>query len=59
MLQYINIFITHTLAFIDKLLFTKSFMIKDEYTVGCKCPPGFKGDGINNCEGNYCLFPTS
>ncbi|KAL4587217.1 hypothetical protein LXL04_000084 [Taraxacum kok-saghyz] len=22
----------------------------DEYTVGCKCPPGFKGDGINNCE---------
>nr|XP_017222908.1 PREDICTED: vacuolar-sorting receptor 1-like [Daucus carota subsp. sativus] len=22
----------------------------DDHTKGCKCPPGFKGDGVNNCE---------
>ncbi|KAL1360117.1 hypothetical protein HN51_005466 [Arachis hypogaea] len=22
----------------------------DDHTKGCKCPPGFKGDGINKCE---------
>ncbi|XP_022874138.1 vacuolar-sorting receptor 1-like isoform X2 [Olea europaea var. sylvestris] len=23
----------------------------DDHTKGCKCPPGFKGDGVKNCEG--------
>ncbi|CAH2058810.1 unnamed protein product [Thlaspi arvense] len=22
----------------------------DDHSSGCKCPPGFKGDGVNNCE---------
>ncbi|KAG8377136.1 hypothetical protein BUALT_Bualt09G0137000 [Buddleja alternifolia] len=22
----------------------------DDHTKGCKCPPGFKGDGVNSCE---------
>ncbi|KAJ8533753.1 hypothetical protein K7X08_007077 [Anisodus acutangulus] len=22
----------------------------DDHTKGCKCPPGFRGDGVNNCE---------
>lgn len=22
----------------------------DDHTIRCKCPPGFKGDGVNNCE---------
>ncbi|PSS17694.1 Vacuolar-sorting receptor 1 like [Actinidia chinensis var. chinensis] len=22
----------------------------DDHTKGCKCPPGFKGDGVNTCE---------
>ncbi|KAL1545385.1 Vacuolar-sorting receptor 2 [Salvia divinorum] len=22
----------------------------DDHTKGCKCPPGFKGDGVNHCE---------
>ncbi|KAL3839941.1 hypothetical protein ACJIZ3_024532 [Penstemon smallii] len=22
----------------------------DEHTKGCKCPPGFRGDGVNSCE---------
>ncbi|KAG8499216.1 hypothetical protein CXB51_005649 [Gossypium anomalum] len=23
----------------------------DDHSHGCKCPPGFKGDGVNGCEG--------
>ncbi|GFY82438.1 vacuolar sorting receptor homolog 1 [Actinidia rufa] len=23
----------------------------DDHSKGCKCPPGFKGDGVNTCEG--------
>ena len=26
--------------------------VQDDHTKGCKCPPGFKGDGVNSCEGN-------
>lgn len=28
--------------------------IQNDSTKGCKCPPGFKGDGANNCEGTCC-----
>jgi hypothetical protein len=25
--------------------------LQNEQAKGCKCPPGFKGDGIHSCEG--------
>ena len=28
-------------------------VVQDDHTKGCTCPPGFKGDGVNNCEGAY------
>ncbi|CAH8334488.1 unnamed protein product [Eruca vesicaria subsp. sativa] len=26
---------------------------RDDHSKGCKCPPGFKGDGLKNCEGIF------
>uniref|UniRef100_A0A0A0L9P6 EGF-like calcium-binding domain-containing protein n=1 Tax=Cucumis sativus TaxID=3659 RepID=A0A0A0L9P6_CUCSA len=26
------------------------FLYIDDHTKGCKCPPGFKGDGVRKCE---------
>ena len=26
-------------------------IMQDGHTKGCKCPPGFRGDGANSCEG--------
>ena len=28
--------------------------VQDDNTKGCKCPSGFKGDGVNHCEGIVC-----
>jgi len=34
------------------IYFLISYMImQDGHTKGCKCPPGFRGDGANSCEG--------
>lgn len=27
------------------------YILQDDRTKGCKCPPGFRGDGVNSCEG--------
>lgn len=26
-------------------------IMQDDHTKGCKCPPGFRGDGVNSCQG--------
>lgn len=38
-----------------------SLSCQDDHTKGCKCPPGFKGDGVNLCEGivNLLLYIIS
>lgn len=35
----------------SKLSFESCFSEQDDGGVKCKCPPGFKGDGVNSCEG--------
>lgn len=30
---------------------TGSLMIEQDDSKDCKCPPGFKGDGVNTCDG--------
>lgn len=34
------------------------FIFQDDHTKGCKCPPGFKGDGVNLCEGKMIDIST-
>jgi hypothetical protein len=29
---------------------------QEDHSQGCKCPPGFKGDGVNSCEGTLPAF---
>lgn len=35
----------------SKLSFKSCFSEQDDGGVKCKCPPGFKGDGVKSCEG--------
>ncbi|KAI8559521.1 hypothetical protein RHMOL_Rhmol04G0179900 [Rhododendron molle] len=30
---------------------SRYFASRDDHSKGCKCPPGFRGDGVNTCEG--------
>lgn len=30
--------------------------LQHEESEGCKCPQGFKGDGVKSCEGTLSLF---
>jgi hypothetical protein len=31
---------------------TKFGILQNEESEGCKCPAGFKGDGVKRCEGD-------
>lgn len=34
-------------------MLTTLIIFQDDRTKGCVCPPGFKGDGVSNCEGTF------